>query len=293
MCIFTPLRGLATTLVVLLFATVTQAKPQPQNASHNDSLTNNEPWLPDKDSIFRVAEKEPPFGIFKQNYIITGTTFRHGIHKDNSDAKIQLSVRQRLIKRILPLHTYLFLSYTQRSFWELYRKSKPFYENIYNPTLGLGTPITRKNKIEGIMLLQFEHESNGRDSIWSRSWNRITITGIYELNPHLTLQLKVWVPFALSDNPNIARYAGYGSVAATYRTLNDRFWGSAVITKRGGWRPSANIQLETGIRLSKISNQYLFIQYTNGYNETMIDYDHFSQFLRIGFAIRSRHLPIY
>ena len=70
-------------------------------------------------------------------------------------------------------------------------------------------PITRGDKVVGVGFLQFEHESNGRDSIWSRSWNRITLQAIYEIDPHFTVQAKFWIPFALSDNPHIVRYAGY------------------------------------------------------------------------------------
>ena len=101
-------------------------------------------WYPDKDSLYRAVESIPPFGIYKDNYIVTGTSFSGGrVTKDNSDAKFQISLRHRLIKSILPLHTYLFLTYTQKSFWEIYKDSKPFYENNYNPTLGFGMPITR------------------------------------------------------------------------------------------------------------------------------------------------------
>ena len=114
-------------------------------------------WYPDKDSLYRAVESIPPFGIYKDNYIVTGTSFSGGrVTKDNSDAKFQISLRHRLIKSILPLHTYLFLTYTQKSFWEIYKDSKPFYENNYNPTLGFGMPITRGDKVVGVGFLQFE-----------------------------------------------------------------------------------------------------------------------------------------
>ena len=112
-------------------------------------------WYPDKDSLYRAVESIPPFGIYKDNYIVTGTSFSGGrVTKDNSDAKFQISLRHRLIKSILPLHTYLFLTYTQKSFWEIYKDSKPFYENNYNPTLGFGMPITRGDKVVGVGFLQ-------------------------------------------------------------------------------------------------------------------------------------------
>ena len=251
-------------------------------------------WYPDKDSLYRAVESIPPFGIYKDNYIVTGTSFSGGrVTKDNSDAKFQISLRHRLIKSILPLHTYLFLTYTQKSFWEIYKDSKPFYENNYNPTLGFGMPITRGDKVVGVGFLQFEHESNGRDSIWSRSWNRITLQAIYEIDPHFTVQAKFWIPFALSDNPHIVRYAGYGQVAGTYKTRNEQFRFSMLVVKRGGWNLNANFQMDAAFRLSKISNQYIYLQYYNGYAESMIDYDRFHSYLRIGFAIKPKHFSIF
>ena len=32
-------------------------------------------WYPDKDSLYRAVESIPPFGIYKDNYIVTGTSF--------------------------------------------------------------------------------------------------------------------------------------------------------------------------------------------------------------------------
>ena len=43
-------------------------------------------WYPDKDSLYRAVESIPPFGIYKDNYIVTGTSFSGGrVTKDNSD----------------------------------------------------------------------------------------------------------------------------------------------------------------------------------------------------------------
>ena len=251
-------------------------------------------WYPDKDSLYRAVESIPPFGIYKDNYIVTGTSFSGGrVTKDNSDAKFQISLRHRLIKSILPLHTYLFLTYTQKSFWEIYKDSKPFYENNYNPTLGLGTPITRRDKLVGLGMLQFEHESNGRGGDSSRSWNRISLTGIFEFNRRFSGELKLWIPMGLSDNPDYVRYGGYGQAAVNYKSLDERVRLSLLVVKRGGWNLNANLRLEAGYRLSRRSNQYLFLQYYNGYAESMIEYRQFHSYWRIGFAIKPRGWTIF
>lgn len=101
----------------------------------------------DSDSVRREIDREPPFGIYKDNYFVTGSSFSHGgPNKYNSDAKFQISLRYRLIQGVLPYNTYLFLTYTQKSFWEIYRKSKPFSDNNYNPTLGWATCCGKMGK---------------------------------------------------------------------------------------------------------------------------------------------------
>ena len=221
--------------------------------------------LSDTAEVYSRLESVPPFGIYKDNYFVTGSSFSGGkLTKNNSDAKFQISIRHRLIKGMLPFHTYLFLTYTQKSFWDIYKKSKPFAESNYNPTLGLGTPITRRDKLVGLGMLQFEHESNGRGGDSSRSWNRISLTGIFEFNRRFSGELKLWIPMGLSDNPDYVRYGGYGQAAVNYKSLDERVRLSLLVVKRGGWNLNANLRLEAGYRLSRRSNQYLFLQYYNG-----------------------------
>ena len=66
-----------------------------------------------------------------------------------------------------------------------------------------------------------------------------------------------------------------------------------LVVNRGGWNLNANFQMDAAFRLSKISNQYIYLQYYNGYAESMIDYDRFHSYLRIGFAIKPKHFSIF
>lgn len=111
-------------------------------------------------------------------------------------------------------------------------------------------------------MVQFEHESNGRDSIWSRSWNRLTFTGIYLMNKNYTFQAKVWIAMQVAkENRHLTRYAGIGHLAATYASDNGRLSCSALMIKRGGWNWNANWRLEIAYRLFREDNQYLFMQF--------------------------------
>lgn len=248
-----------------------------------------------EDSLMQVLGNIPAFTIYKDNYIITGVNFSDGkITKYNSDAKFQISLRHRLYRKLLPYQLYLFLTYTQKSFWDIYRKSAPFAENNYNPTLGFGRNFIHQGKIRGIGMVQLEHESNGRDSIWSRSWNRFTFTGIYILDRNYTFQAKAWIALMVArENKHITRYCGIGHLGGTYTSNNQRFSCSALMIKRGGWNFSANWDLQLAYRLFREDNQYLFLQYYNGYGENMIDFNKFQRYLRIGFVIKPNSVTIF
>ena len=82
-------------------------------------------WCPDKDSLYRAIGIDPAVRHLQRQLHRHRNQFSGGrVTKDNSDAKFQISLRHRLIKSILPLHTYLFLTYTQKSFWEIYKDSE-------------------------------------------------------------------------------------------------------------------------------------------------------------------------
>ena len=249
--------------------------------------------FPDNDSIRTQIDHDPAFGIYKDNYFVTGSSFNGGVNKNNSDAKFQISLRYRLIQGVLPYNTYLFISYTQKSFWDIYRKSKPFSESNYNPTIGLGNLICRQGKAVGLALLQYEHESNGRDSIWSRSWNRISLMGQLFFTKNWAMEVKLWIPLSLEDNPDIVRYKGYGLVAGSYISDNDRFRVSACITKRGGWNLNANTELEVAWQACRKINLFLTLQYYNGFGEGMLHYNKYRNMFRIGLAIKPRHISIF
>lgn len=247
-----------------------------------------------EDSLMQSLSNIPAFTIYKDNYVVTGTSFKGGITKYNSDAKFQISLRHRLYRKLLPYRIYLFLTYTQKSFWNIYQKSAPFAESDYNPTIGFGRNFIRNKRIEGIGMIQFEHESNGRDSIQSRSWNRISFTGIYIPDQNFTLQVKAWIAMMLSSyNPHLTQYAGIGLLGLTYTNNQNRFNTSVVMIKRGGWNLNANWRLEFAYRLFREDNQFLFLQFYNGYGENLQDFNRFRRYLRIGFVIKPKSVSIF
>lgn len=248
-----------------------------------------------EDSLMQSLGTIPAFTIYKDNYIITGTDFSGGkVNKYNSDAKFQISLRHRLYRKLLPLRIYVFLTYTQKSFWDIYRKSAPFTETNYNPTLGFGRNFVYNRRIEWIGMVQFEHESNGRDGTSSRSWNRVSGMAIYLPNDNLSIQAKAWIAMNIAkQNRHITRYSGIGHLAATYKNDKKRLSCSVLMIKRGGWNLNANWQVEAAYRLFKADNQFLFFQLYSGYGESLIDFNRFQRYFRIGFVIKPNSISIF
>ncbi|WP_299252516.1 phospholipase A [uncultured Cytophaga sp.] len=238
-----------------------------------------------RDSITRILKSQPSFTIYKDNYFITGTTFDESPTIKNSDIKMQISFKQRITNSSLPFKSYLYLTFTQKSFWKIYEKSSPFQENIFNPGLGLGKFIFKNGKQIGVLMFQVEHESNGRDSTFSRSWNYTSVSYMALLSPQITVIAKAWIPFSMNDNNNITDFAGYGEVTINWEIIKNKLQVNALIRK--GAKLNLNGSIQTGIYYNplKHSNQYIYLQFYDGYGENLLNYDRLTNKIRLGICI--------
>jgi phospholipase A1 len=246
-----------------------------------------------ENDILRLFDNQPNFGMYKDNYIITGVPTNEAINKYTADCKFQVSIRQRLTKTVLPFNTFLMLTYTQKSFWNIYQKSLPFGDSNYNPGLTFVKPVIHKNHLRGVAILALEHESNGRDSLESRGWNYLVLSGVYFFNASFSVQTKIWA--GLLDkgdddlegggNTDLYKYRGYGLIAFNYRSFNDKFRMSAIINPRTKFG-RFNTQVELNFKLNAKVNQYFFIQWYNGYGESLLDYNKYTSMLRMGICIK-------
>ncbi len=252
------------------------------------------PDLNNADSIVREYDRLPSFGIYKNNYIVTGTAIAQTPERDNSDAKFQISVSQRLTNSVLPLKSYLFLTYTQLAFWDIYKESFPFGDINFNPTIGLGKALAYNNRFLGTISFQVEHESNGRDGDESRSWNKISFSTLLLMDNNWTVQGKLWVPLVDGENNrDIVCYKGFAHFAVDYNTNNKKFRMGTLLTKRAGSFWDNNVTVNVSYRIFKNENQYLFAEYYNGYGENLLYYDRYRHRIRIGFVIQPSLLHVY
>ena len=246
----------------------------------------------DKDVFLKYLDNLPSFGIDKDNYLITGIPTNKKITNHSADVKFQLSIHQRLTKTILPFNTYLVLSYAQKSFWNVYDESSPFWDNNYNPAMGIRKPIFNKHCFIGVVSLMMEHESNGKDFVSSRSWNFPSLSGIFLYNRNISYQVKVWYPIIGKDNTDLVKYKGYGLLVLNYTSNNKQLKLSAIFNPTDNFS-QLNTTLELNYKLSKNANQFLFLQFYSGYAEGLLNYKEYTSMIRIGICIKQDILSFY
>lgn len=239
------------------------------------------------DSVRRAFDSGPYFGLYKDNYFIFGPPIGQRITKKNTNIKFQISIAQRLTRSTLPWGTYLYLFYSQKVFWNVLENSMPMTDLNFNPGIGLTKPLFVRDRFVGKLSLIAEHESNGRDGIESRSWNRIALSSSIVIDPQLVVHGKVWIPIVDGqNNKDLLDYYGIYQMGTSFTSTNGRFGASVVLTKRKGWKMNYNTVVELSYRIFRRDNQFLFMQYYNGYGEGLLDYNQFHSQLRVGLVIK-------
>lgn len=243
--------------------------------------------LLDADSVKRDFSNQPYFGMYKDNYFIFGPSVGKRPTRQNTNVKFQISIAQRLTRSTLPWGTYLYLFYTQKCFWNVLENSMPMTDLNFNPGIGLAKPLFVKNRYIGKAFLLAEHESNGRDGTASRSWNKISFGGNIIIGQQMQVHAKFWIPIIDGkENKDILDYCGIYQVGTSLTTVDRRFGASVILTKRKGWRLNYNTIIELNYRIFPRDNQYLFLQYYNGYGEGLLAYKEFHSQLRMGIVIK-------
>ncbi len=163
----------------------------------------------------------------------------------------------------------------------------PMTDLNFNPGIGLAKPVFIKNRFVGKLTLQLEHESNGRDGLESRSWNKVTLGGSVMVDPNFIVYGKFWVPIVDGENNrDILKYCGIYQVGWSVQSPNRKLATSVTLVKRSGFNFNYNVILEAAYRFSTKDNQYLFAQFYSGYGEGLLAYKEYHQQFRVGIVIK-------
>ena len=211
------------------------------------------------------------------------------------EAKFQLSIKVPLTSgSFLKNGDQLFFGFTLESWWQLYtdKISRPFRETNYQPEFFYFTPLNwHPFNTNTAMIFGFEHQSNGRSQLISRSWNRIYADFLFEKN-NFAFSLRSWyripeddktsnLDAVGDDNPDIHEYMGHFELGLAYDWRDD-YEISMKLRENFSQHHGA---IEIGITFPLWGKLRGYAQYFNGYGESLIDYNHNQQRFGIGFAL--------
>lgn len=197
-------------------------------------------------------------------------------------ARFQLSFKYRLfdqrsafVQSLPPLQG-LHFGYTQTSLWNLGAESRPFEDTSYRPSLFWLHDSGRKGLLPSSLRLGYEHESNGRSELASRSIDTLFMQPRWEVVVHdrkLSFRPKLYAYLESSDNPDIYRYRGYADWILRYGAESSWIWRAKYRHGVGG---HSTVQLDASYPMREPlftrTGAFLHIQLLHGYGETLLDY---------------------
>lgn len=209
---------------------------------------------------------------------------------DNVEVKFQISVKYQLFDNIYKDNWDFYIAYTNLSYWQAYNSefSSPFRDTNHEPEAWLQYNADW-DLFWGISCRLIQggiwHQSNGRTEPLSRSWNRLYLNLVFEKD-NFAMSIKPWYRLPEDDddddNPDIERYLGYGELRAAYKWKANTF----SLMFRNNLRTSGNkgaIELDWSFPLYKKLKGY--VQYFNGYGQTILDYNSSANTIGVGLAL--------
>lgn len=209
---------------------------------------------------------------------------------DNEEIKFQLSFKLPLLTGVFEDRTRLWFAYTQQSHWQAYNwdESSPFRETNFEPEFFLSHNLDWRigpGKLD-LVTLHFNHQSNGREEPFSRSWNRIKGSVSYS-SSRWAFILTPWyrIPESESgdDNPDIDEYLGHGELNVIYNPEGSYTLAAKVFNNLRSSQNRTSVELSWSFPLTRSFKAYF--QYYNGYGETLIDYNNRIQRFGIGVSL--------
>lgn len=248
-----------------------------------------------------------PFSIMphRPNYILPAAYNSHGYNPahhraangdaeydfDPVEAQFQISIKTPLVVGLFGDSTDVYAAYTNHSFWQVYNSeiSAPFRETNhepemwvqFNPGWELFGVVNASNSF-GI-----NHQSNGQSSSLSRSWNRLFATFVLEygdLGLSATPYYRLPEDADDDDNPDITDYMGHYELGATYKWDDHTF---SLMTRNvfeSNYHRGA-VQVSWSFPMGNWPYLRGYVQYYNGYGESLIDYNQYVNRVGVGLSL--------
>jgi phospholipase A1/A2 len=292
----------------VLAPTGVMIKAKTENAIEQDSCgcsNDNQSFIQGEEVVEQGLEIDKKFDIstHKPNFVLPLSYNKHpsrsnfpffNEHIDHTEVEFQFSLKLLVIDDLW-LDSNIYIAYTNHSFWQAYNKalSSPFRDTNHEPEIFVRSPVNfsvgqwRVRDVE----LGFVHESNGRSVPLSRSWNRFYVNVISDYK-NFSFSLKPWYrvkekaksdPSDMTgdDNPDIEDYLGHFEFISVYHYHDQRL--SLTIRNGFGFNHNGSSELAWSYPISDDVDVY--VKYFYGYGRSLLDYNHRSNALGIGFSI--------
>ncbi len=183
----------------------------------------------------------------------------------------------------------LWFGYTTTSFWQAYNSdySAAFRETNYEPEMMwvLRTDYSLAGFRGRFVNFGLVHQSNGRSADLSRSWNRVYAQFGLERG-NLALLVRPWIRVhenrGNDDNPDIEDYMGHGDLLAVYSKGRNAY---SLLLRNNFKSPDNRGALKLNWSFPLVGRLKGYVQYFNGYGESLIDYNHRQQSLGLGVSL--------
>jgi phospholipase A1 len=272
-------------------------KSTQQRASAEAVVTTETPTL--IESAVKKEKKilKEPFSIilYNANYIMpyyytadlmpnAGNNPNTGEPLKHTEVKYQLSFMIPIWQHIVSIKGHpisLYGAYTQLSFWQLYQTSAFFRETNYEPEMFLRMYLWKSVLIRS----GFSHQSNGRGGEHERSWNRAFLAMEYS-SDHWLFGAEPWILVLKADsvyryNPDIAKYLGHELIYVGVKFPHDI---KLFLELRNIERIKYFTQT-LSLTIPLTNHLQFFAQVFNGYGQSLIEYNHQTTSVGVGFAV--------
>jgi len=212
---------------------------------------------------------------------------------DNLEAKFQISFKAPIFSNIFNKKDALHFGFTLQSYWQMYNTnlSSPFRETNYQPEIFYASQNDWQfgDWVNRAYIFGIEHQSNGRTQDFSRSWNRVYANFVFE-KENWVISFKPWYRIPEEDkldinqpdgddNPDIGKYMGNFELATVYQWRDQNI----SLMLRNNLRSTNRGALQIDWSFPMGSRFKGYVQFFNGYGESLIDYNHSVQ--RLGFGV--------
>ncbi len=230
------------------------------------------------------AEKKDKFNLtyYEPMYFIFG----------NPTSKVNFSFKYQGFRNFP-----LYFGYVQSIFWLLKQESKPFRDANFNPRVFYRHSFHPEDEEDYLDIIAYEHKSNGKSEPESRSFDgagaKINWRFEYE-NWSIKSHAKALWRYSLDEtNKDLEKYVGPFEAGITLSQFSfdwlDRGELSYRVYTGGEWgqdfrRTSHEVGLSFRFFGSDLTPAF-YVQYFNGYSESLLHYDRREENVRIGFLL--------